>query len=114
MRIIELNRGFLRKHFPIRVVTLETAHQVSHGTCDQEIFLKKAQPLSLRRGIVGIQHAGKRLRLERFAERTHEVSGAKLLKIEIIGCRRGPEPERVDCFSAVAHYRTIERNTDQT
>src|SRR5208282_4946795 len=103
----------LRKLFPIRVVALETAYQVGHGTRDQEILLQKAQSLALRRRVVGIQHAGKRLRFESFAECAHEVSGVKLLEIEIIGRRRGPEPERVDRLSAIAHHGTIKRDTDQ-
>ena len=113
MRVIELNRGFLWKFFPIRVVALETAHQVGHGTCDQEILLQKAQALPLGRRVVGIQHAGQRFRLKSFAERAHEVSSAKLFKIEIIGRRRGPEPERVDRLSTIADDRTIKRDTDQ-
>src|SRR5271156_7236618 len=101
MRVVELNRSFLGQLFPIRVVALETANQVGHGTRDQEILLQKAQPLPLRRRIVRIQHAGKRLRLESFAECSHEVSGAELLKIEIIGRRRGPEPKSVDGLSTI-------------
>src|SRR6266851_6790385 len=113
MRVIELNRSLFRQLVPIRVVALEAAHQVSHGTCDQEIFLQEAQSLPLRRGIVRIEHAGKRLRFESLAQRAHEVAGAKLLKIEVIGRGRGPEPERVDRLSAIAHHGTIKRNTDQ-
>src|ERR1700678_96333 len=113
MRVIELNGCFLRKLFPIRIVALETAHQVGHGTRDQEILLEEAQPLPLRRRIVGIEHAGKRLRLKSFAECAHEVAGAKPLKIEIIGCRRGPEPERIDRLSTMAYHGTVKRDTDQ-
>src|SRR3984957_3994939 len=113
MRVVELNCGFLRKFFPIRVMALETAHQVGHGTREQEMLLQKAQSLPLRRRIVGIEHAGQRLRLESFTECAHEVSGAKLFKIEIIGRRRGPEPERVDCLSTITHYGAIKRDTDQ-
>src|SRR5580698_11652892 len=105
MRVVELNCGFLRELFPIRIVALKTAHQVSHRTRNQEVLLQKAQPLPLRRRIVRIQHAGKRLRLESFAECANEVPGAKLLKIKIIGRSRGPEPERVDRLSTIAHYR---------
>src|SRR5579864_4542305 len=104
MRVIELNCGFLRKLFPIRVVALETANQVGHGTRDQEIFLQEAQPLPLSRRIVRIKHAGKRLRLKSFAECAHEIPGAKLLKIEVIGSRRGPEKERIDSLSTITHH----------
>src|SRR3984885_11909477 len=113
MRVIELNCGFLGKRFPIRGVALETANQVGHGTRDQKILLQKAQPLPLRRRIVRIKHASKRLRLESFAECAHEVSAAKLLKIEIIGRRRGPEPERVDRLSGISHHGTIKGDTDK-
>src|SRR4029077_15818640 len=113
MRVIELNCSLLRQLAPIRIVALETAHQVGHGTRDQEIFLQESKSLPLRCGIVRIQHAGKRLRFESLAQSAHEVAGAKLLKIEVFGCRRGPEPERVDLPSAIAHHGTIKRNTDQ-
>src|SRR5579862_1522512 len=113
MCVIELNCSFLRELFPIRVVALETAHQIGHGTRDQEILLQKAQPLPLLRRVVGIQHSRKRFRLQSFAEGAYEVSGAKLLEIEIIGRRRGPETERVDRLSTIAHHRTVKRDTDQ-
>src|ERR1700733_296536 len=113
MGVVELNCGFLRQLFPIRVMALETTHQVGHGTRDQKILLEKAQPLPPRRRIVGIQDPGKRLRLESFAECAYEVSGTELFKIEIIARRRGPEPERVDRLSTIAHHGAIKRDTDQ-
>ena len=66
-----------------------------------------------RRGIIRIQHSGKRLRFERLGQRAHEVAGAKLLKIEVIRRSGGPEPESVDRLSAIAHHGTIKRNTYQ-
>src|SRR6266403_804933 len=113
MRVIELNRSLLWQLAPIHVVALETAHQVGHGTCYQEIFLQEAQSLPHRRGIVRIQHAGKRLCFESLAQSTHEVAGAKRLKIEVFRRCRGPEPERVDGLSAIAHHGTIKRNSEQ-
>src|SRR5216683_1726983 len=113
MGIVELDRDLRRQLVPIHVVALETAHQVSHGTCDQEIFLQEAQSLPHRRGIVRIQHTGKRLRFESLAQSTHEVAGAKRLKIEVFWCCRGPEPERVDRLSAITNHGTIKRNSEQ-
>src|ERR1700737_5309365 len=113
MRVIELNCGLLRQFVPIRVVALEAAHHVGHGTRDQEIFLQEAQAFPLRRGIVRIQHAGKRLRFESLAQRAHEVTGAKLLKIEVMRRSRSPEAESVDRLSPKAHHGTIKGYADQ-
>src|SRR5882672_11968985 len=107
MGVVELDRDLLRQLVPIRIVAQETARQVGHGACDQEIFLQEAQSLPRRRGIVRIQYAGQRLRFERLAQSTYEIAGAKFLKIKIIRRSRSPEAECVDRLSAIADHRTV-------
>src|ERR1700723_158546 len=113
MRIIQLDRGFLRQLIPIRVVALETTHQVGHRTRDQEIFLQKAQALPLHRGIIGIEQAGERFRLKGLAQRANEIAASEFLEIEVVGCARGPETESIDSLSAIAYDRTVIRHSEQ-
>src|ERR1700726_2168814 len=106
MRVVKLTCDFLRQFIPIRIVAQEAAHQIGHGTRDQEIFLQEAQSLPLTCGIVRIQHTGKRLCFESLGQSTYEVTGAKLLKVEVFWRCRSPESERVDRLSSIAHHGT--------
>src|SRR5689334_10912583 len=91
----------------------KAAYQVSERTRHQKIFLHKAKFLPGCGGVVGIQHSRQRFRFESSSECAHEIAGAKLLKIEEIGSRRGPEAEGVDRLPSVAYNRTIERYSEQ-
>ena len=64
--------------------------------------------------VVGIQDPGQRFGLERLGQRTDEIAAAEFLKVEVIVCRRGPEPQRIDGLAAVTNDRAIERNADES
>src|ERR1700739_884530 len=108
MGVIELNRGPVGQLFPIAVVPQEAPHQVSQRACHQKIFLHEAEFLASGGGIVGIQNSRQRLGSKGSAEPAHEVASAKLLKIEIIGRSRGPEPQTVDRLPSIAYDWTVE------
>ena len=47
-------------------------------------------------------------------QRADEIAAAEFLKVEVIVCRRGPEPQRIDGLAAVANDGAIERNADES
>src|SRR5262249_12843756 len=51
---------------------------------------------------------------ESLGQRTHEITTAEFLKIEVIGRGRSPEAERVNGFAAVAYDGAIEWDTEQS
>ena len=91
----------------------EAPHEIGQRAGDQKVLLHKAQALPHARGVVGIQDPRERFGRERLRHRADEIAAAEFLKVEVIGGRRGPEPERVDGLAAVAHHGTIEGNADQ-
>ena len=65
----------------------------------------------------GVGHAQKTplrgLRFESLGHGTDKLAVAEYLKVKELGRGRGPEPERIDGFAAVAHHRPIERDPNQ-
>ena len=99
---------------PVGVARAETPHEIGQRAGDQKIFLHKTQSLPHGGVIVGIQHPGQRFGLECLGQRADEIAAAEFLKVEVIVCRRGPEPQRIDGLAAVADDRAIERNADES
>src|SRR5262249_18627989 len=91
----------------------EASHQVGQGARDQEVLLHEAQPLTLCRRIVWIEHPRQRFGLEGLGEGTHEVAVAELLEVEVVLCRGGPEAQGIDGLPPVAAAGPIERYADQ-
>ena len=91
MRVVELDRGLFGEQAPILVVAAKAPHQIGQRTGDQKILLHEPQPLSLARGVVGVQHAGERLGRQRFRQRTDEIAAAEFFEIED---NRVPPPPR--------------------
>src|SRR5215471_21572231 len=108
VRIVELDGDFLGKRVPVSIALPEAPHEIGQRACDQKIFLHKAQALTLTRGVVGIQYPGQRLGLKRLGQRADEIAAAEFLKVKVIMCSRGPEPERIDVLAAVTNYGTVE------
>jgi len=46
-------------------------------------------------------------------EGSHGIAAAEFLKVEVVECRRGPQPERVDGLAAVTYHGTVEGDADQ-
>ena len=46
-------------------------------------------------------------------QRADEITAAEFLEVEIIGCSRRPQPQRVDGFAAIADHRPVEGHADQ-
>src|SRR6266498_577933 len=113
MCVVELDGRLLGQLFPICVVAQKTSHQVSQRTSDKKIFLHEAQLLSGGSGVIWIQDTSQGFGFESPAESAYEISCAEFLKIEVIWHSRSPESEGVDCFSSIAHYRTIKRYAEQ-
>ena len=113
MRIVQLDGHFVRQRVPIGVGSAETAHQIGERAGDEKIFLHESQPLPHARGVVGIKHARERIGRKRLGQRADEIAAAEFLEIEVVRRGRGPQPQRIDRFSAVADDRPIEGNADQ-
>ena len=113
MRIIELNGGFLRQLSPVAIVPEKPADQICQRTSDQKIFLHKAQLLPGGCRVIGIEHSGQRFGFECRAQRPHEISRAKLLKINEVCRRRRPQADRVDGFPSITYDWPVKRNTEQ-
>ena len=58
MGVVELDRNLVGELAPVVVVAAETAHEVGQRAGDQEIFLRKAQPLSHLGGVIRVENAG--------------------------------------------------------
>ena len=113
MRVVELDGDLLGKRVPIGVAAPEAPHQIGQRAGDQKILLHEAQSLPHARRVVGIEHPREGFGRERLGHRADEIAVAELLEIEVIGRRRGPEPQRVDGLAAVADDGPIERDADQ-
>ena len=113
MRVVELDGDPVGQLAPVGVAPPEASHQVGQRAGDQEVLLHEAQPLTLCRRIVWIEHPGQRFGLERLGERTDEVALAELLEVEVVVRRSGPEAEGIDGLPPVADDGTVERNADQ-
>src|SRR4029077_4112957 len=103
----------LREQVPVVIVLTEAANEIGQRAGHEEVFLYKTQALAQAGGVVGIQDARERFSCERFRQGTNEIASAEFLKVEVVVCRRGPEPESIDGLAAVAHHGTIVRNTNQ-
>ncbi len=114
VRVVELNGDFLGKGMPVGIAATEPPHQVGQRTGDQKILLNEAQFLPPGRRVVGIEHPSEGFGRERSGQCTDEIAAAESLKVEIIGRGGSPQPKCVDGLAAVAHYRAIEGDTDQT
>src|SRR5215469_16487358 len=114
MCVVELDGGLLGQLSPIAVMPKESANQIRQRTGDQKVFLHEAQILARSRGVIGIQHTGQRFGLEGPAQCGHEIPHAKLLEIEVIGSRRGPEAKGADGFPAITYDWTVIRNAEQS
>ena len=64
-------------------------------------------------GVVGIQHPRQGFGRQRPGQRADEIAAAEFLKVEIVGRRGGPQPQRVDGLAAVADHRPVKRDADQ-
>ena len=111
--IVELNGNLLREPAPIGVAKAEASHEIGQRAGHEKVLLHKAQALTHARGVVGIQYSRERFGPERLCQGTHEIAAAEFLKVEVIVCRRSPQPERIDGLPTVAHYGTIEGDADQ-
>src|SRR5262249_25900634 len=112
--VVKLNGDSLGKLIPISVGPPKAPHHIGQRARDQKVFLHEAQPLSHAGGVVGIEHAGEGFGGESLGQRTHEITTAEFLKIEVIGRGRSPEAERVNGFAAVAYDGAIEWDTEQS
>ena len=76
MRVVELNRDFLRKRRPIRVgVTApEAPDEIAERTGDQKIFLHESQAPAGSRGVVRVEHPGQRFGLQRFGDSADKIA----------------------------------------
>ena len=111
--VVELDGDLLGQRAPVGVAAPEAPHEIGQRAGDEEVLLHEAQPLALAGGVVGIEHARERFGGERLGEGADEVAAAERLEVEVVGRRRGPQPQRVDRLAAVADHRPIERDADQ-
>src|SRR5262249_54863738 len=80
----------------------------------QEILLHEPKPLAHARGVVRIQHPCQGLGSEFLRHSADEFAVAERLKVEVVRGGRFPETQRVDRLSAVADYRPIVGDADET
>ena len=100
--VVELDGDLFGKRLQSALLLPEAADDVGQRAGDEEVLLDEAQPLPVRRRVVGIEDARERLGRQRLGERADEVAAAELLEVEVVGGRRGPETQRVDRLAAVA------------
>ena len=90
VRIVQLNRDFVRECVPIGIAATEAPHQIGQRAGYQKILLNKAQCLSHAGGVVGIQHPSQGFGCESAGQRSDEIAAAECLKVEIVGGGGGP------------------------
>ena len=113
VRIVQLNRDFVRECVPIGIAATEAPHQIGQRAGYQKILLNKAQCLSHAGGVVGIQHPSQGFGCESAGQRSDEIAAAECLKVEIVGGGGGPQTQRINGLAAVSDYGPIKRDTYQ-
>ncbi len=115
VRVVQLQGNFFRKLAPVGVGGPKSPHNVGQGNrATRKYSLHKAQALALGRGIIGIQNPRDGFSRQRFSHRADEITLAERLEVEVIGCGRRPEAERVDGAAAIANDRSVIRQANQT
>ena len=107
MRVIKLNRNFLRQHIEVAVRFLESPEYVGERCRHEKILLFEPEFLAGKRKIVRVQDLGDIFAAVLVLNGLDIIAAVKVLKIEIAGRFCRPEPQRVDRIRAETGYRII-------
>ena len=101
------------KRVPVVAAAAEPRHDIGQRAGDQEILLDEPQAFAAGRRVVGVEDPRERLGRDLLVDGVEEVAAAELQEVEVVMCRRAPEPQRVDRPAAVADDRPVVRRADE-
>ncbi len=111
--VVELDRDLVGQRLPVVAAAAEPRDDIGQRAGDQEILLDEPQAFAAGRRVVGVEDPRERLGRDLLVDGVEEVAAAELQEVEVLMCRRAPEPQRVDGPAAVADDRPVVRRADQ-